>query len=54
MADLHWTFIGAAYGLTAAAIVAEAVALIRRRRQAIARVRSEREHDDHDEDGRGD
>ncbi|MCX7229760.1 MAG: heme exporter protein CcmD [Burkholderiales bacterium] len=51
MADLHWTFIGAAYGLTAVAIVVELVALMQRRRRAIARVRSEREFD---EDERGD
>jgi heme exporter protein CcmD len=51
MADLHWTFIGAAYGLTAVAIVVELVTLIQRRRRAIARVSREREFD---EDGRGD
>lgn len=48
MADLHWTFIGAAYGLTAAAIIAEVVLLMQRRRRAIARVRSERENDEND------
>jgi hypothetical protein len=49
MSDLHWTFIGAAYGLTAAAIIAEVVALMQRRRRAIARVLSERENDEHGE-----
>ena len=50
MADLHWTFIAAAYGLTAAAIVAEVVSLMRRQRRAIACVRREL---DIDEDVRG-
>ncbi|MFM1988439.1 MAG: hypothetical protein RJA99_1396 [Pseudomonadota bacterium] len=50
MADLHWTFIAVAYGLTAAAIVAELFALWSRRRKAIARIRRER---DLDEDERG-
>ncbi|RPH43896.1 MAG: heme exporter protein CcmD [Burkholderiales bacterium] len=50
MTDLHWTFIGAAYGLTAVALVVEIVALMQRRRRAIARVRREREFD---EDGLG-
>jgi len=50
MADLHGTFIAAAYGLTAVAIVAELVALWSRRRKAIDRIRRER---DFDEDGRG-
>lgn len=51
MADLHWTFIGAAYGLTAAALAIEVVALMQRRRRAIARIRRERDVDD---DGFGD
>jgi heme exporter protein CcmD len=50
MADLHGTFIAAAYGLTAVAIVAELVALWSRRRKAIDRIRRER---DFDEDERG-
>jgi heme exporter protein D len=51
MADLHWAFISAAYGLTAVAIVVELVALMQRRRRAIARISREREFD---EDERGD
>jgi heme exporter protein CcmD len=50
MAEHHWTFIAVAYALTAAAIVIEIVALVRRRRQALSRVDRER---DFDEDERG-
>jgi heme exporter protein CcmD len=48
MAEYHWTFITAAYGLTAVAIVAELVALVRRRRRALERVARERDIDDDD------
>jgi heme exporter protein CcmD len=51
MADAHWTFIAVAYAVSAALIVAEVVALLRRRRRAIRRVARER---DFDEDERGD
>jgi heme exporter protein CcmD len=50
MAEHHWTFIAVAYGLTAAAIAIELVALVRRRRQALERIERER---DFDEDERG-
>jgi heme exporter protein CcmD len=50
MAEHHWTFIAVAYGVTAVAIVAELLALARRRRRALERVARERDVDD-DDDG---
>jgi len=46
MVDYHWTFIGVAYALTAAALVGELVALVLRRRRALARVSEERDFDE--------
>jgi heme exporter protein D len=46
MASLHWAFIAVAYGLTAAALVAELLALWSRRRKAIERIRRERDFDE--------
>ena len=49
MSEYHWMFISAAYGLTAAGIVAEIVALSLRRRRALARVARERDLDEADD-----
>jgi heme exporter protein CcmD len=46
LADYHWHFVAAAYALTAVALVAEIVALARRRRRALERVARERDLDD--------
>jgi heme exporter protein D len=51
MTDQHWTFIALAYGFTALCIVAEVLALARRRRHALERAARER---DFDEDERAD
>lgn len=50
MAEHHWTFIAVAYGLTAAALVAELVALARRRRRVLAQVVRERDFDEDERD----
>jgi hypothetical protein len=46
MAEHHWTFIGIAYGLTAAVLVLEWLALRRARGRAIEAIRREREFDE--------
>lgn len=46
MTELHWNFVAAAYGLTAVLLLIEWLMLRSRRRQAIARVRRERDLDD--------
>ena len=46
MTDLHWNFVAVAYGLTVVLLLIEWMMLRSRRRQAIARVRRERDLDD--------
>ena len=46
MAEHHWSFVAAAYALSAAAIALELLALRRRRRQALDRVARERDEDE--------
>ncbi len=43
MADLHWTFIAAAYGLTALCLLVEWLALRSARQQTLARIAREHE-----------
>lgn len=43
MADMHWTYIAAAYGLTALCLLVEWLVLRSSRHQALARI--EREHE---------
>lgn len=46
MAEHHWTFIGIAYGLTAAVLLLECLVLRQARRRAIEAIRREREFDE--------
>ena len=50
MAEHHWTFVAVAYALTAAALVAELVALSRRRRRVLAQIVRERDFDEDERD----